>query len=78
MTDSVSFDPGYYGQSMLTSLIQQSSVVVLPYDSTEQVTSGVLVNAIANGRPVVATAFPSMPPSCSTPERASSSITTTP
>ena len=58
VTDSVSFDPGYYGQSMLTSLIQQSSVVVLPYDSTEQVTSGVLVDAIANGRPVVATAFP--------------------
>jgi polysaccharide biosynthesis protein PslF len=58
VTDSVSFEPGYYGQSMLTSLIQQSSVVVLPYDSTEQVTSGVLVDAIANGRPVVATAFP--------------------
>jgi glycosyltransferase involved in cell wall biosynthesis len=33
-------------------------VVVLPYDSTEQVTSGVLVDAIAAGRPVVATAFP--------------------
>ena len=43
---------------MLAALIQQSSVVVLPYDSTEQVTSGVLVEAIANGRPVVATAFP--------------------
>ena len=36
----------------------RGSVVVLPYDSTEQVTSGVLVDAIANGRPVVATAFP--------------------
>jgi polysaccharide biosynthesis protein PslF len=58
VADSASFDPGYYSQSMLTSLIQQSSVVVLPYDSTEQVTSGVLVDAIANGRPVVATAFP--------------------
>jgi glycosyltransferase involved in cell wall biosynthesis len=31
---------------------------VLPYDSTDQVTSGVLVDAIATGRPVVATAFP--------------------
>jgi glycosyltransferase involved in cell wall biosynthesis len=31
---------------------------VLPYDSTDQVTSGVLVDAIASGRPVVATAFP--------------------
>ena len=58
VADSVKFDPGYYDGSMLTALIQQSSVVVLPYDSTEQVTSGVLVDAIANGRPVVATAFP--------------------
>jgi polysaccharide biosynthesis protein PslF len=58
VTESVSFDPGYYDGSMLTALVQQSSVVVLPYDSTEQVTSGVLVDAIANGRPVVATAFP--------------------
>ena len=33
-------------------------MVVLPYDSTDQVTSGVLVDAIACGRPVVATAFP--------------------
>ena len=31
---------------------------MLPYDSTDQVTSGVLVDAIASGRPVVATAFP--------------------
>ena len=42
----------------LTELIQSAAVVVLPYDSTEQVTSGVLVDAIASGRPVVATAFP--------------------
>jgi glycosyltransferase involved in cell wall biosynthesis len=58
VADSVSFDPGYYDGSVLTALIQQSSVVVLPYDSAEQVTSRVLVDAIANGRPVVATAFP--------------------
>jgi glycosyltransferase involved in cell wall biosynthesis len=58
VADSVKFDPGYYDGPMLAALIQQSSVVVLPYDSTEQVTSGVLVEAIANGRPVVATAFP--------------------
>jgi glycosyltransferase involved in cell wall biosynthesis len=32
--------------------------VVLPYDSRDQVTSGVLVDALAAGRPVVATAFP--------------------
>ena len=44
--------------SSLTALIQSAAVVVLPYDSTDQVTSGVLVDAIASGRPVVATAFP--------------------
>jgi glycosyltransferase involved in cell wall biosynthesis len=33
-------------------------VVLLPYDSTEQVTSGVLIEAVAVGRPVVATRFP--------------------
>ena len=32
--------------------------MVLPYDSDDQVTSGVLVDAVASGRPVVATAFP--------------------
>jgi glycosyltransferase involved in cell wall biosynthesis len=30
----------------------------LPYDSTDQATSGVLVDSVATGRPVVATAFP--------------------
>ena len=35
-----------------------AAAVVLPYDSTDQTTSGVLVDAIASGRPVVATAFP--------------------
>ncbi|MEY2451817.1 MAG: polysaccharide biosynthesis protein PslF [Acidimicrobiaceae bacterium] len=55
---SVTFDASYRDVQSLTSLIQQSSVVVLPYDSRDQVTSGVLVDAIAAGRPVVATAFP--------------------
>ena len=56
--DSVSFDAGYRDRESLTRLAQASAVVVLPYDSTDQVTSGVLVDAIAAGRPVVATAFP--------------------
>ena len=33
-------------------------MVLLPYDSTEQVTSGVLIEALAAGKPVVATQFP--------------------
>jgi glycosyltransferase involved in cell wall biosynthesis len=55
---SVVFDADYRDVDSLTRLAQSSAVVVLPYDSTDQVTSGVLVDAIATGRPVVATAFP--------------------
>jgi len=58
VADSVVFDPRYYDRSSLAELIQQASVVVLPYDSRDQVCSGVLVDAFANGRPIVATAFP--------------------
>ena len=55
---SVTFDAAYRDVRSLTHLIQEAAVVVLPYDSRDQVTSGVLVDAIAAGRPVVATAFP--------------------
>lgn len=58
LSSSVVFDADYRDVAALTSLIQSSKVVVLPYDSRDQVTSGVLVDAIAAGRPVVATAFP--------------------
>jgi polysaccharide biosynthesis protein PslF len=58
VADSVHFDTGYRNVATLSALIQSAAVVVLPYDSTDQVTSGVLVDAIASGRPVVATAFP--------------------
>ena len=55
---SVAFDARYRDVPTLTHMIQSAAVVVLPYDSREQVTSGVLVDAVAAGRPVVATAFP--------------------
>ena len=58
VADSVFFDPRYFNGAMLTALVQSAAVVVLPYDSTDQVTSGALADAIASGRPVVATAFP--------------------
>jgi glycosyltransferase involved in cell wall biosynthesis len=58
VADSVAFDSDYRDVASLNALAQSASVVVLPYDSTDQVTSGVLVDAIASGRPVVATAFP--------------------
>ncbi len=58
ISSSIVFDSDYRDVASLTALIQSSKVVVLPYDSKDQVTSGVLVDAIAAGRPVVATAFP--------------------
>lgn len=54
----VVFDDAYRDLTSLTELIQSADVVVLPYDSRDQVTSGVLVDAVAAGRPVVSTAFP--------------------
>jgi glycosyltransferase involved in cell wall biosynthesis len=54
----VTFDSTYRPTSELTRLIATAQVVLLPYDSTEQVTSGVLIEAVAVGRPVVATRFP--------------------
>ncbi len=56
--DRVMFDDTYRTVDGLTELISSADVVVLPYDSAEQVTSGVLVDAVAAGRPVVSTAFP--------------------
>ena len=55
---SVTFDDSYRRVAQLTRFVAGASVVVLPYDSRDQVTSGVLVDAIAAGRPVIATAFP--------------------
>ncbi|MGB8403850.1 MAG: glycosyltransferase, partial [Mycobacterium sp.] len=58
VTDSVFFDAEYRSAAAVTELIQTAAVVVLPYDSKDQVTSGVLVDSVASGRPIVATAFP--------------------
>ncbi|MFN6121990.1 MAG: glycosyltransferase [Actinomycetes bacterium] len=55
---SVDFDDRYRDVPALMRFVASCSAVVLPYDSRDQATSGVLVDAIAAGRPVVATAFP--------------------
>ena len=56
--DIVELEDRYLGVAELGALVQQADVVLLPYDSREQVTSGVLIEAVAAGRPVVSTAFP--------------------
>jgi glycosyltransferase involved in cell wall biosynthesis len=55
--DMISFRAGYLPADELAALTASADVVVLPYDSKEQVTSGVLIEAVAARRPVVATAF---------------------
>ena len=56
--DLVEFDPAYREVGSLMNMVRQADVVLLPYDSSDQVTSGVLIEAVAAQRPVVATGFP--------------------
>ena len=58
VTDMLRFEPGYLDMDSLRRLVQKADVVLLPYDSHEQVTSGVLIEAVASLTPVVSTAFP--------------------
>lgn len=56
--DIVDFDSSYRDVGALNALVRSADVVLLPYESREQVTSGVLIEAVASERPVVATDFP--------------------
>jgi glycosyltransferase involved in cell wall biosynthesis len=58
LAGTVTLDDEYYDAERLMAAVSAADAVVLPYDSRVQVTSGVLVEAIAAGVPVVATAFP--------------------
>jgi glycosyltransferase involved in cell wall biosynthesis len=58
VSDRVRFDPRYLDAASLHRLLARAEVVVLPYDSAEQVSSGVLTEAVASRTPVVATRFP--------------------
>lgn len=58
LEDVVEFDDRYVDRETLVRRVRSADLVVLPYESVEQSTSGVLVEAIAAAKPVVATAFP--------------------
>lgn len=55
---SVEFDGRYLPTPDLFRVAAQADIVLLPYDSKEQVTSGVLVEAVTLGKPVISTGFP--------------------
>jgi len=54
----VDFDSRYLSGPDLRRAVSEADIVVLPYDSAEQVTSGVLTEAVAAGKPVISTSFP--------------------
>jgi len=58
LEDLVEFDDRYLDRASLARMVRSADLVVLPYESVEQVTSGVLVEAIAACKPVIATQFP--------------------
>jgi glycosyltransferase involved in cell wall biosynthesis len=57
VADMVTFRAGHLDVASLAALAARADVVLLPYDSREQVTSGVLIEAVTACRPVIATAF---------------------
>lgn len=58
VSDRVRFVDGYLDPTGLAALVAEADAFVLPYDNDEQVTSGVLVEALAAGGPVISTRFP--------------------
>ncbi len=56
--DVVEFDARYLTVPDLQQIVAGADVVLLPYDSLDQVTSGVLVEAVTAGKPVISTRFP--------------------
>lgn len=58
LSGDVEFDATYYDVPALQRVIGRATVVLLPYDSPDQITSGVLIEAVAAGKPVISTRFP--------------------
>ena len=58
LSDHVAFDGRYLDGPTLRSIVRSADIILLPYDSRDQVTSGVLTEAVVAGKPVVSTSFP--------------------
>jgi glycosyltransferase involved in cell wall biosynthesis len=58
VADRVHFMDGYLDSAALARVITSADLYLLPYDARDQVTSGVLAEAMVAGGPVVATRFP--------------------
>ncbi|MDP1851387.1 MAG: glycosyltransferase [Candidatus Planktophila sp.] len=58
LEEIVSFVPEYLERSEIIEHIARASIILLPYETTEQTTSGVLTEALAALKPIVSTEFP--------------------
>ena len=58
LTGRVEIDGRYQESAELAAEVAAADLVLLPYDSRDQATSGVLVEAVAAGKLVIATRFP--------------------
>jgi len=58
VADLVEFDDSYSDRAELQRTIAAAYVIVLPYDSEDQVTSGVLIEAVAASKAVISSSFP--------------------
>ncbi len=58
LTGHVEFDGRYLDGPTLRGIVRAADIILLPYDSRDQVTSGVLTEAVVAGKPVVSTSFP--------------------
>lgn len=56
--DRVQLVDRYLDRDVLGAMVADSDFVLLPYDSRDQVTSGVLAEALAAGKSIVSTPFP--------------------
>jgi glycosyltransferase involved in cell wall biosynthesis len=56
--ERVTLDDRYADAPQLAAQVAAADIVLLPYDTRDQVTSGVLAEAVAAGKDVIATTFP--------------------
>lgn len=58
VAERISFDNRYHDTGRILERVREADVVLLPYQSRDQVVSGVLVEALASSTAVVSTDFP--------------------
>jgi glycosyltransferase involved in cell wall biosynthesis len=58
VSGQLEFNAAYLNLDTLEGIVRDADVVLLPYDSPDQVTSGVLIEAVAAGKPVISSRFP--------------------